>query len=323
MIELRPYQIEAFQNGMDALLTADKVLEVLATGLGKTTIALEIAKEFEKTLFLAHRRELIDQGAKRAKEQLGIIPGVEMASRHAKGDEPMIFASVQTLAARSLDYKPKLIIIDEAHHSVAKTYQQVLDKYPEAKVFGITATPDRADQKALGSVFEIVAYRYETPQAIEDGWLSPVIWGEASNIDELLACTAGRRTIIFTSRVQEAVDLAQEISGEAVYGTLPKRKRKEILERFKSGALDYLVNCNVLTEGFDCPEIECVAMLRNINARALWMQCLGRGLRIAPDKFDCLYLDLAMNKEHDLEGPYDALDGIYENPKTIWEGWWV
>jgi ATP-dependent helicase IRC3 len=93
---------------------------------------------------------------------------------------------------------------------------------------------------------------------------------------------------------------------------MPKRQRTELLGKFKNGELTHMVNCNILTEGFDCPEIECVAMLRRTDSRAMFVQCLGRGLRLAPEinKADCLYLDLTLDMpDHSLEGPEDALDG--------------
>jgi superfamily II DNA or RNA helicase len=311
-VETRQYQVDATNSALQHLNDDGSTLIVMATGLGKTTVYIDVAKNFTKTLVIAHRKELIDQGAKRTKEQLGVTPGVEMASRHSHG-EPIIFGSVQTLVARSLpaDWIPDLIVIDEAHHSVASTYREVLRKYPNAKVLGVTATPDRSDQIALGSVFNSVAYRYETPQAIEDGWLAPIIWATANDQDDLLFCTYERPTIIFTPTVELAKQVALDLPNAGiVHGKMKKKEREDVLERFKTGKLQYMVNCNILTEGFDCPEIECVAMLRTIQSRGLWTQCLGRGLRKAPKKPNCLYLDLAFNPEHSLEGPDDALGGI-------------
>lgn len=312
MITLRPYQVEAVNSVLVELATVQSTLLVLATGLGKTTVFIEIAKHFGRTLIIAHRKELIDQATKRVFEQLNVKAGIEMGSKRSKG-ETIIVGSIQTLIARAGTLQPPdLVIIDEAHHAVANTYLDVLRLWPNAKILGVTATPDRSDQIALGNVFETVAYNYETPNAIDDGWLAPIIWDKANDLNDLQLATYGRRTVIFTPNVPDAKAIAQELGEEAgvVYGSMPKTERTKTLDRFKAGELQYMVNCNILTEGFDCPEIEAVAMLRRTDSRAMFVQCLGRGLRLAPGKTDCLYLDLAYNVDHSLECPVHPLDGI-------------
>jgi superfamily II DNA or RNA helicase len=317
MITLRPYQHEAVCSALTELLVNQSTLLVLATGLGKTTIFIEIAKSFERTVIIAHRKELIDQAAKRVFQQLGIKPGIEMGAKRSKG-ETIIVGSIQTLITRATNLQPPdLVIIDEAHHAVSETYRMVLAMWPNAKILGVTATPDRQDQLALGNVFETVAYRYETPDAIADGWLAPITWDRATDINDLMLATYGRRTVIFTPNVAQAIEVADELGPEAgvVYGSLSKTERTATLDKFKAGELQYMVNCNILTEGFDCPEIEAVAMLRSTDSRAMFVQCLGRGLRLAPGKEDCLYIGLDLPK-HSLECPYDPLDGI-----QLSEGW--
>lgn len=317
----RPYQIEARDNILKRLQTDQSTLAVLATGLGKTFIFNEVARYFTRVLILAHRRELIKQAAARVNTQLGVKPGIEMASRHSFNDN-IVVGSIQSVKNRAwFMTPPDLIIIDEAHHAVSNTYQSVLAKFPNAKVLGVTATPDRADQIALGEVFNSVAYRYETPQAIEDGWLTPIIWAEADGVTGLITESFGRRTVVFTPNVASAKWVAQELGGGAgcVHGKMPKKERAEILGKFKKGYLTHMVNCNILTEGFDCPEIECVAMLRATDSRAMFIQTLGRGLRLAPGKQDCLYLDLTMRMpDHSLEGPADCLGA-----KDTWNSLWM
>lgn len=319
----RPYQVEAIEavQADFNFYGLNKTLLVMATGLGKTFTFCEVARQYPQVLILAHRKELIEQAVDRVTDQLGIVPGIEMGSKRNKG-EAIIVGSVQTVVSRPFDLPiPKLIIIDEAHHSVSSTYRTILNRYPQAKVLGVTATPDRTDQLALGNVFESVAYRYETLQGIEDGWLSPVIYGEADGVGGLLHASYGRRTVVFTPDVATAKYVAEELGTGAdyVHGAMPKKQRASTLSKFKTGELQYMVNCNILTEGFDCPEIECVAMLRATQSRGLFVQCLGRGLRLAPGKSDCLYLDLTMKMpDHSLQAPPNALDGIYEMEDYCW-----
>lgn len=317
----RPYQIEAVNNIIFELLVGDSTLLVMATGLGKTFVFCEALRKYKNALIIAHRQELINQAAKQVKKQLHRKAFVMMGARgKVPPQEGIIVGSVQSLINRDLgSFVPEIIVIDEAHHATASTYRAVVDRFPNAKLLGVTATPDRTDQEALGQVFSSVAFRYETPQAIADGWLAPIIWDSAESIEELQVCTYGRPTIIFTPDVQTAKDLSTQIEGSGVvYGEMKKRERKDVLDRFKKGELQYMVNCNILTEGFDCPEIECVAMYRRTQSRNLFIQTLGRGLRLSPNsgKVDCLYLDLVGMPEHNLEGPEDPLAG-----RVPWVGW--
>lgn len=308
MITLRPYQIEAVEKAAIAFQTNDHVLEVLATGLGKTTIASELAKTAKSTLFLAHRKELVEQAEERLRDYTGRPVGVEMASRHSDGED-IIVGSVQSVKTRTIA-PPELIIVDEAHHAVSATYQEVLGRFPNSKVLGLTATADRADGISLGSYFQKVAFRYETPQAIRDGWLARIETVKASGVAGLRSLAGNRKTIVFTPTVKEARLIARELPNAThVHGELSKNTRTKRVEGFKQGRYQFIVNCNILTEGFDSPDVECIAMLRATESRAMFVQCLGRGLRLAPGKQTCLYLDLVDMPKHSLEGPRNALAG--------------
>ncbi len=279
---------------------------------GKTSVFAELMRSYDTTLLIAHRKELIDQGVCRIYEQLGLAPGdvgIEMASRRSNG-EKIIVGSVQTILKRDIGPRD-LIVIDEAHHAVSNTYQEVLARYPNAHVLGVTATPDRADKVALGSYFQHVAYKYETSDAIRDGWLVPVKTIEADGVDGLLAVVGSRRTIVFTPNVAKAIEVAGALPGARyVHGDMPMKERDATLAAFKAGEFQFIVNCNILTEGFDAPEIECVAMLRATQSRGMFMQCLGRGLRLSPYKHECLYVDLTLKMpDHSMEVPGHPLDG--------------
>lgn len=317
----RPYQQEAIENAKFELVVNQSTLIVMATGLGKTFVFCEILRPYNNALIIAHRRELITQARNQCKKQLHRKPFTMMGGR-GKNFPPdfngIVIASVQALQGRDLfPWQPEIIVIDEAHHATANTYRNVLECYPNAKVLGVTATPDRTDQAALGQVFASVAFRYETPQAIADGWLTPIVWDTVQSIEEMITCTKGRPTIIFTPDVETAKGLGFMVPNSGVvYGEMKNKERKDILARFKKNELQYVANCGVLTEGFDMPSLQCVAMYRRTTSRLLAVQCLGRGLRLAPGKTDCLYLDLVGMPEFALEGPDDPLAG-----RVPWVGW--
>lgn len=243
-----------------------------------------------------------------------------------------------------------LVIVDEAHHATAKTYRDILDYFGTAKIVGVTATPDRSDKTGLHNVFDSVAFRYEIQEAISDGWLCPIVQrtiecddldlsqvksrkgdladGElqtAMTVDRVLHQVASplvdqagdRQTLVFTAGVDHAHALAAVLAGyvgaekvDAIDGTTPIDTRREILERYRDGRTQFLLNCAVLTEGFDAPNTQCVAMARPTKSRSLYAQVLGRGLRIHPGKEDCLALDFSGNAgKHALVAPIDVLAG--------------
>ena len=260
------------------------------------------------------------------------------------------------------------IVVDEAHHAVAAGYRAILDHFRSAKVMGLTATPDRGDEVGLVNVFDEVAANYGIREGIADGYLVPIVAESLGNIDlsavktvrgdlhqgdldtevsrdPVLYAIAGalqdrtgdRPTLIFTPGVQAAHRLG-EILGQldgvgadnvaSIDGTTDRALRASILERFANRDLKYLVNCAVLTEGFDAPAVSCVAMARPTTSRALYSQCLGRGTRplkgvvdgpptaeerraaiAASAKPNVLLLDLTDRRRIDLVGPADVLAG--------------
>lgn len=191
-MQLRPYQSEAVEAVEAAWLDAQAALVVMPTGTGKTQVFADIIRRrmpAGRALVLAHREELIFQAAARIRQIAGVKPGIEMASSwaesHGMWADPVVVSTVQTQVAgknggRMTRFPPDAfatIIVDEAHHAPARTYRKVLDHYkqnPACRILGVTATPDRHDEKALGAIFDTVAYDYEIPDAIRDGWLVPV-----------------------------------------------------------------------------------------------------------------------------------------------------
>lgn len=241
-----------------------------------------------------------------------------------------------------------LVIVDEAHHVVAGTYRRIMSHFGAAKVLGVTATPDRLDGQGLGGIFSTRAFSYELRDAIEDGWLSPIrqravvvdgldlsavrtVAGDLSEGDlervmtqeaplhgiaAPLARFAGqRRSLVFASTVKHAHALAdvlgRYVGPEAVAvldGGSPRDVRRATLADFEAGRRQFLVNCLLFTEGFDCPGIECVAVARPTKSRALYAQMAGRGTRTAPGKRDVLILDFKGNAgRHTLVNTFDVL----------------
>ena len=190
-MKLREYQRDALNGICEALRECDSTLLCLPTGTGKTVVFAQAAKIASKrVLIIAHRDELIEQGAAKVHLITGERPEIEKAERYSNErsmfKSKCVVASVQTLNAKSggarrverFDpHEFSLLIIDEAHHAVATSYKNVIEHFqqnPSLKLIGVTATPDRTDEVAMKNVFESVAYEYSLREAISDGWLVPV-----------------------------------------------------------------------------------------------------------------------------------------------------
>ena len=345
---LRPYQTEAVQ----AILSEweggrRRTLLVLPTGTGKTivfsAVIAECVRRGRRVLVLAHRGELLEQAADKLQRSTGLMCAVEKAEETSAGSwYRVVVGSVQTLMRpQRLERFPAdwfdAIVIDEAHHCLADSYQRVLEHFDGANVLGVTATPDRSDMRNLGQYFESLAYEYTLPKAIRDGYLSPIraltipLQLDISQVgvaagdykagelgtaldpyleqiaDEMLTACAGRRTVVFLPLVatsQKFRDIlasrglrAAEVNGES-------RDRAEVIRDFAAGKYDVLCNSMLLTEGWDCPEVDCIVVLRPTKSRALYCQMVGRGTRIAPGKDHLLLLDFLWHtSRHELCRP--------------------
>ena len=346
-MNLRPYQLAAKAAVFEQWESVDKTLLVLPTGTGKTivfsAVTEECVRQGKRVLILAHRGELLAQAADKLYKTTGLKSAVEKAEQSCLGSFYRVtVGSVQTLMREkrlkgfSANYFDT-IIIDEAHHAISESYQNVLRHFPAAKVLGVTATPDRGDMKDLGSGFESLAYEYTLPQAIKEGYLSPIkavtipltldISGvatqagdfKASDIDtaldpylyqiadEMLKYCAERKTVVFLPLVKtsqkfrdilnERGFMAAEVNGES-------EERAEILEAFDKGKYNVLCNSMLLTEGWDCPSVDCVVVLRPTKVRGLYCQMVGRGTRLCEGKTELLLLDFLWHTErHELCRP--------------------
>ena len=311
-------------------------------------IAKDCVNDGERVLVLAHRGELLEQASDKIYKMTGLKAALEKAEHSCLEHpfQRVVVGSVQTLMReRRLDLFNEdyftTIIIDEAHHAVSRSYLNILEHFYDAKVLGVTVTADRADMKDLGSVFDSLAYEYTLPQAIKDGYLCPIkaqtiplhidLSGvrvtagdfQLGDIDtaldpyleqiaaEMKNYCKGRRTVVFLPLVktsQKFCELlcangfrAAEVNGESA-------DRAEVLHDFECGKYDVLCNSMLLTEGWDCPPVDCIVVLRPTKSRALYSQMVGRGTRLYPGKKELLLLDfLWMSEKHELCRPAHLL----------------
>lgn len=304
---LRPYQLECVNAVLTDLRSRRAVVAVMATGGGKTPTAIEIMRQMPgPTLCLAHRGELLDQ-ARDKMAAFGIVPDLEKAEARASLKSTVVLASVQSLQNNRLARFPSehfnFIWIDECHHSVCESYLGILDHFASAKVFGCTATLDRLDGEGYEGLFEKISYEKSLASLIAEGWLSRIKArtlpvkidlrevrrtagdfnvGDLSEAigkelekaaDEVVKNIIDRnRVLVFTPTIHEArifaeLCAARGVPSEYVSGACTDRDEKII--RFREGATKLLANCMVLTEGFDCPEIDTIVLLRPTQSRAL------------------------------------------------------
>lgn len=299
-------------------------------------------------LMLAHRDELIRQAARRLSDMCGVTAEIEKADEHYRGVSDLCIGSVQTLCNESrLSAFPAhrfgTVIVDEAHHSVSESYKKVLAAFPYARVLGITATADRSDKRGLAEVYDSIAYEYGIERAVHDGYLCPIraklvpltmdITGvkvshgdyQAGELGDALEpylksvaavmakeC-ARRKTVVFLPLVKTAEKMAEvlnEVGLRAVsssgYESMETRREKQ--RAFEDGEYDVLTNSMLYTEGWDCPAVDCIVVLRPTKSRSLYTQMVGRGLRLAEGKDHLLLLDfLWQTEKHDLCRPATLL----------------
>lgn len=324
--KLRGYQEEAVAAILKSLETNDSTLLVMATGLGKTQVGSSVANHFlpGRVLWLSHRKELVQQGADRLQLVTGERVDIEMAELWASNRARVVSASLDTIRSR-LDRWPSdhfsLIVFDEFHHAVAKSYKKVWEHF-KCKKLGMTATPDRGDEKALGQLTSDVAGVWDIVDGISGGYLVPIV-GKTVSVQEIdlshVSKTAGdlaigelddemvkhiegivqktlelepsRQGIWFFPGVKSAELACDRINALGhscafVSGETPREEREDIMKGFKSGRYSHLTNCQVATEGFDAPNADMVVIGRPTLSRALYAQMVGRGLRVLPGTVD-------------------------------------
>lgn len=268
----------------------------------------DCVRQGSRVLILAHRGELLDQAADKLKKTTGLGCAVEKAESSCQGTWfRVVVGSVQTLMReKRLNSFPSdyfdTIIIDEAHHCISDSYQRVLQHFSGAHVLGVTATPDRGDMKNLGTYFESLAYEYTLPKAIKEGYLSPIkaltiplkidMSGvsmqagdfKASDIstaldpylqgiaEEMKKYCQDKKTVVFLPLVktsQKFRDLLNENGFRAAEVNGDSQDRAEILKDFDAGKYNVLCNSMLLTEGWDCPSVDCIVVLRPTKVRRI------------------------------------------------------
>lgn len=350
--ELRPYQ----QQGRDRIHAEwdaghTRTLLVLPTGTGKTIVFASVAADQvragDRVLILAHRGELLEQAADKLQRSTGLVSAVEKAESTCLDSWfRVVVGSVQTLQRTArLERFPQdyfgTIIIDEAHHAITDGYRRILDYFGDAKVLGVTATPDRGDMRNLGEVFDSLAFEYKLTDAIKEGYLCKIMaqtiplqlditsvtmsggdyavgdLGTALDpyLEQIAAEMArrckSRKTVVFLPLIktsQKFRDLLNTYGFRAAEVNGQSDDRRQVLADFDAGKYNVLCNSMLLTEGWDCPSVDCVVVLRPTKVRSLYSQMVGRGTRLSPGKTDLLLLDfLWMTDKHELCRPADLV----------------
>lgn len=311
------------------------------------SVAADQVRAGDRVLILAHRGELLEQAADKLQRSTGLVSAVEKAESTCLNSWfRVVVGSVQTLQRTArLERFPRdyfgTIIIDEAHHAITDGYRRILDYFSGAKVLGVTATPDRGDMRNLGEVFDSLAFEYKLTDAIKEGYLCKIMaqtiplqldissvtlsGGDYAVADlgtaldpyleqiaaEMAVRCKDRKTVVFLPLIrtsQKFRDLlnakgfrAAEVNGQSA-------DRREVLADFDAGKYNVLCNSMLLTEGWDCPSVDCVVVLRPTKVRSLYSQMVGRGTRLSPGKTDLLLLDfLWMTDKHELCRPADLV----------------
>ena len=329
---LRPYQNQlandiraAFGSG------ANRPLAVSPTGSGKTVlfsyITSQVLKRGSRVIIVAHRREILDQISATLK-RVGVPHGFIQAGK-STSNQPAMVASIQTLARR-LDTipAPDLVIIDEAHHSVSKSYVQMFAAWPTAKFIGVTATPERLDGKGLGTMFDRMVMGPSVQWLIDNGFLAQPVYyaprevvdlsqvhtvagdfdrSEAEEIVDTPRITGDavthyvrfcnrQRAVAFCISVAHAQHVADTfnscgIPSASIDGTLDPEVRKQRVEDLTAGKILVLTSCELISEGFDLPAVNAAILLRPTHSLSMHLQQVGRALRPYPGKTNAIILD--------------------------------
>lgn len=311
------------------------------------SVAADQVRAGDRVLILAHRGELLEQAADKLQRSTGLVSAVEKAESTCLDSWfRVVVGSVQTLQRTArLERFPQdyfgTIIIDEAHHAITDGYRRILDYFSGAKVLGVTATPDRGDMRNLGEVFDSLAFEYKLTDAIKEGYLCKIMaqtiplqlditsvtmsggdyavgdLGTALDpyLEQIAAEMArrckSRKTVVFLPLIrtsQKFRDLLNAHGFRAAEVNGQSEDRREVLADFDAGKYNVLCNSMLLTEGWDCPSVDCVVVLRPTKVRSLYSQMVGRGTRLSPGKTDLLLLDfLWMTDKHELCRPADLV----------------
>lgn len=321
-IQLRSYQQEIVDM-IDNIDTCRWLIQ-LPTGCGKTVTFSQL--KFNRMLIISHREELVNQ----PKKYFNCSYGVEMAKFKSNG-EKVVSTCIQSLVRRLDKFNPEdfdVIVIDEAHHSAAKSYRKVIDYFKPQKLLGFTATPNRNDGIRLNDIFDKIAYKMNLKDAIKNGYLTDIECIRSYldydltqcrknstdyNLEDLSECMedtakgiskvykekAKGQTLMFGVSVKHCEDIAKEIPNSVVVSATTKN-REQIIKDFTNKKFNCLINCMIFTEGTDIPLIETVIIARPTMNESLYSQMVGRGLRLYDGKdklrlIDCVGVSNNLN----------------------------
>jgi DNA repair protein RadD len=286
---------------------ARSVLLVAPTAAGKTYLATRLMKR-RRTLWVAHRRELVRQAAQDLRELFGAENvGLVMAGEATTPSAPIQVGTVHSLLAAGLLYDAELVVFDEAHHFVAEYFRLLVAAYPRALILGLTATPERADGKPLGDIFERMVVAAHYSELLAGGYIVPVrvfrperyIGSDLAQepVDAWLQHGENGLTFAFFSRVAEALRArdrwrSRGVKAENIECATATSWRDMALEMFSMRAVTVLTSVDTLTEGVNVPEARVAVSCRAFDHVAGMLQAFGRVLRASPGKADAIIIDL-------------------------------
>ena len=335
---LRDYQTDICSRVSDAFDKHRSVMVQMPTGTGKTMVLAELVKrlmmrdEGIRILIVAHRRELIEQ-IKETVKRMGLNADNQLS---VINNQTIIVESIQTISRRiaTIEFAPSLVVIDEAHHALAKTYKMMWDAWPDARFLGLTATPCRLNGKGFTDLFDILVQSWDIPTFIKAKWLSTydfvsikadsrtqqlisslkkrgadgdyqvkemdAVLNKRPSIERLYNCVIeyahNRKGFVYAINIDHARSIAeyyqsQGVNAVAIDSHTPVKERERIISSFRSGGLQVLVNVDIFSEGFDCPDVEFIQLARPTLSLAKYLQMVGRGLRPSKGKTNCMIID--------------------------------
>jgi len=372
MITLRDYQQEMIARVHKEWESHRSVMVQMPTGTGKTHVLASIVASFSgKILIVAHRRELVEQiretilKLKIENEKLKNTDVNSHKSEIINHKSEIKVSSIQAISRRidSLDFCPDLIIIDEAHHALAKTYRMLWERWPEAKFLGLTATPCRMDQTGFTDLFDTLVSSWSIAEFIRKGVLSTFDYVsirpdsmeqrlidslkkrgadgdyQVKEMDEVLnrppsierlyrslrEHADGKKGIVYAISIDHARHIAQLYSERGIgVATIdsrtPEVERKRLVEAFKEGEIQVLVNVDIFSEGFDCPDVEFIQMARPTLSLSKYLQQVGRGLRQSKGKKGCMLIDnVGLIRTFGLPDQERDWEGMFQGNLEAWQ----
>ena len=336
-IKLFDYQEDMKERIEKALRLHRSVMAQMPTGTGKTYLLTAVIDSFvsnnpmEKVWIVAHRRELVSQ----------IDETVRKFHSYSASNTSSLLSSVKAMSIQwlmrhydEIEEEPGMIVIDEAHHALAKTYKEMWERFPNAKFLGLTATPCRLNGKGFTDLFDVLVQSWSVPEFISKGRLATydfvsiksdgvtqrlidslqkrgadgdyqnkemdMLLNKKPSIERLYRSLEeygkDRKGIVYAiniSHAQKITKLYQEhgVKAIAIDSKTPAAERQQDIEAFKKGDIQVLVNVDIFSEGFDCPDVEFVQLARPTLSLAKYLQMVGRGLRVAKGKKNCVIID--------------------------------